>query len=62
MDFKGITRDALFMMADNRFRNSKAYYDEHKEELKAKMTVPMRQIAGRRRIAFTRPYDEYNSH
>ena len=46
MDFKGITRDALFMMADNRFRNSKAYYDEHKEELKAKMTVPMRQIAG----------------
>ncbi len=34
------------MMADNRFRNSKAYYDEHKEELKAKMTVPMRQIAG----------------
>ena len=46
MEFKGITSEALFMMADNRFRNSKAYYDEHKEELKAKMTVPMRQIAG----------------
>ena len=46
MEFKGITSEALFMMADNRFRNSKAYYDEHKEELKEKMTVPMRQIAG----------------
>ena len=46
MQYNGIKSDALFLMADNRFRNSKAYYDEHKEELKAKMTVPMRQIAG----------------
>lgn len=46
MKYNGITSEALFMMADNRFRNSKTYYDEHKEELKAKMTVPMRQIAG----------------
>ena len=46
MNYNGITRDALFMLADNRFRNSKAYYDEHKEELKTKITVPMRQIAG----------------
>ncbi len=46
MNYNGITQDALFMLADNRFRNSKAYYDEHKEELKEKITVPMRQIAG----------------
>lgn len=46
MNYNGITQESLFMLADNRFRNSKAYYDEHKEELKARVTVPMRQIAG----------------
>ncbi len=46
MKYDGITRDTLFLMADNRFRNSKAFYDEHKEELKAGITVPLRQIAG----------------
>ena len=34
------------MLADNRFRNSKAYYEEHKEQIKSGVTVPMRQIAG----------------
>ncbi len=46
MEYSGISRDMLFMLADNRFRNSKAYYEEHKEELKAGVTVPLRQIAG----------------
>ena len=46
MEYNGITREALFMLADNRFRDSKAYYDEHKEEIKTKVTIPMRQIAG----------------
>ena len=46
MEYNGITRDALFMLADNRFRDSRAYYEEHKEEIKNKVTVPMRQIAG----------------
>ena len=45
MKYDGITRDMLFLMADNRFRNSKAFYDEHKEEMKAGITVPLRQIA-----------------
>lgn len=45
MEYKGITRDALFLMADNRFRDSKEYYEEHKEQIKAAMTVPMRQLA-----------------
>ncbi|MBR6702636.1 MAG: DUF2461 domain-containing protein [Clostridia bacterium] len=43
--YDGITRDMLFLMADNRFRNSKAFYDAHKEEMKAGITVPLRQIA-----------------
>ncbi len=46
MKYDGITRESLFLMADNRFRNSKSFYDEHKEELKAGITVPLRQIAG----------------
>ncbi len=46
MEYKGITRDSLFMLADNRFRDSKAYYEEHKEEIKSNVTVPMRQLAG----------------
>ncbi len=46
MEYKGITRDDLFRLADNRFRNSKAYYEENKETIKSTVTVPMRQIAG----------------
>lgn len=46
MEYKGITTDVLFLMADNRFRDSKAFYDQHKEALKQGMTIPMRQIAG----------------
>lgn len=46
MEYKGITRDALFLLADNRFRDSKAFYEEHKEEIKSSVTVPLRQIAG----------------
>lgn len=46
MMYSGITREALFMLADNRFRDSKAYYEEHKEQIKSGVTEPMRQIAG----------------
>ncbi len=46
MKYSGITRDALFLMADNRFRDSRDFYEEHKEELKATVTEQMRFIAG----------------
>ena len=46
MRYDGITRDSLFLLADNRFRDSKAYYEEHKDAIKNGVTVPMRQIAG----------------
>lgn len=46
MKYDGITRESLFLLADNRFRDSKAYYEEHKEAIKSGVTVPMRQIAG----------------
>ena len=32
-------------MAQNRFENSKSFYEEHKQELKDGLTVPLRQIA-----------------
>lgn len=46
MEYKGITPDSIFLLAENRFRDSKAFYEEHKEEIKANVTEPMRQIAG----------------
>lgn len=46
MEYKGITPDAMFLLAENRFRDSKAFYEEHKEDIKNSVTVPLRQIAG----------------
>ena len=46
MEYKGITRDSLFLLADNRFRDSRDFYEEHKEDIKSGVTVPLRQIAG----------------
>ncbi len=37
--------DVLFLLAQNRFNDSRSYYEEHKLELKQKATVPTRQIA-----------------
>lgn len=42
--FKGFDRDALLMLAENKFNDSKPYYDSVKETLKQKAIVPMRQI------------------
>ncbi len=46
MQYNGITRDSLFLLAENRFRNSRDFYEEHKEQIKSGIIVPMRQIAG----------------
>ena len=46
MAYNGITSDALWLLAQNRFENSKPFYEEHKEEIKKSVIVPMRQIAG----------------
>lgn len=42
--FKGFDRDTFFMLAENRFNDSKPYYDSVKETLKKKAIVPMREI------------------
>ncbi len=43
-NFKGIQADSIQLLCENRFNDSKSFYEEHKEELKQGITVPMRQI------------------
>ena len=45
MAYNGIKADILFLAAQNRFENSRMFYEEHKKELKEGFTIPMRQIA-----------------
>lgn len=44
-NFKGIDLSVLGLLEMNRFNNSKAFYDEHKEEIKQKARVPLQQLA-----------------
>lgn len=43
-NFKGIQPEIIELLSLNRFNDSKAFYEEHKEELKQGATIPMRQI------------------
>lgn len=45
MKYDGIFPETLALMAQNRFENSKIFYEEHKQELKDGFTVPLRQLA-----------------
>ncbi len=46
MPYLGIKPETMWLLAQNKFENSKAFYEEHKEEIKKGATVPLRQIAG----------------
>ncbi|MBR3150032.1 MAG: DUF2461 family protein [Eubacterium sp.] len=43
-NYKGITPEAIELLCLNRFNDSKPFYEENKEELKQRITVPLRQI------------------
>ena len=43
-NFKGISPESVELLCINRFNDSKTFYEEHKEELKQKITVPLRQM------------------
>ena len=45
MKFDGISAEARLLLSENRFRDSKDFYDENKEKIKQSATIPMRQIA-----------------
>lgn len=42
-NYSGIKPEIIELLSVNRFNDSKAFYEEHKEELKQGATVPMRQ-------------------
>ena len=44
-NYDGITTQSLWLLARNRFENNKNFYEEHKEEIKKGVIIPMRQIA-----------------
>lgn len=43
--FSGIGEKGLFLLAENRFNNSKAFYEEHKAEINSLVVNPMREVA-----------------
>ena len=42
--YEGISADSLFLLAENRFQDSKAFYEEHKPAIKAGVIQPLRQV------------------
>ena len=43
-NYTGITPQSIELLCLNRFNDSKEFYEEHKEELKQGITVPLRQM------------------
>lgn len=43
-NFKGIKGEDIELLCLNRFNDSRSFYEEHKEELKQGITVPLRQM------------------
>ena len=43
-NYKGIKGESIELLCLNRFNDSKEFYEEHKEELKQGITVPLRQM------------------
>ena len=42
--YEGIPREMLILLAENRFQDSKAYYEEHKAAIKAGVIEPLRRL------------------
>lgn len=43
--FEGFTPQALMLLAENRFQNSKIFYEDHKQEINMLAIRPMRQLS-----------------
>ena len=43
-NFQGIAPDGMFLLAENRFHDSKSYYEEHKPQIKAQVLDPLRSL------------------
>ncbi len=44
-NFQGISLDGMFLLAENRFRDSKNFYEEHKPQIKKLVLDPLRDLA-----------------
>lgn len=54
MTYAGITPDALFLLSQNKFEDSKEFYEAHKAEIKALVFTPMAQLMEALADDFTR--------
>ena len=43
-NFPGISADSLFLLAENRFQDSKVFYEEHKPTINRTVVHPLRQL------------------
>ena len=44
MSYEGIRAETLFLLAENRFQDSKSFYEEHKALIKAQAVDPLRRL------------------
>lgn len=45
MEFNGIQPEAVCLLAENRFQNSKIFYEAHKKEIQEGVVLPLRRLA-----------------
>ncbi len=44
MEYPGISAESLYLLAENRFQDSKAFYEEHKPTINQTVVHPLRQL------------------
>ena len=44
MEYQGISAESLFLLAENRFQDSKAFYEEHKPQINKTVVHPLKQL------------------
>ena len=44
MTYEGIPADRLYLLAENRFQDSKRFYEEHKTEIRSGVVEPLRRL------------------
>ncbi len=53
MAFHGFDRDTFLLLAENKFNDSRPYYETVKEQIKQKAIVPMREICSELSFSIT---------
>ena len=45
MAFPGIQREAFWLLAENRFQDSRSFYEEHREQIRKEIVEPLKALA-----------------